>query len=800
MKLIGIRRGLLLWMSGLTAQLTGQTLLSSGDDARAPEKKKIDVVRFTTVPTIDGYLHEEVWKTATVLDGFYQIQPGDNTLPSYPTRVFVGYDKHQLYLGIHAMDDRRQVRATVAKRDDVLSDDYIAIYLDTFDDRQSAYLVMLNPLGIQQDGIYLEGKEPDYSIDIVMTSRGRLTDDGYMVELAIPFRSLRYNKNKPWGLHVLRKLRDEEDSWMPLRREKIQSDKASGNELRAHFLMQAGRLTGLQDIETERVLETIGTLGLSQTGRRSPTVTAERWENRAIRPDAGLTTKLKLTSGSSLDVTVNPDFGEIEADQLQITGNQRYPLFFDEKRPFFLEGIDIFRAPVQTVHTRAVIDPDAAVKFSGKSGRTHFGVLLASDNAPGNFTKEERSDSTLAPLIGENAEIAAVRILRYIGNQSNLGFMLTHYDFPNRHNQSAGIDARINVSRRTLLTVHAIGTTTKRLFYDPKEDRQIYRRGNGIGFKTDLGQNWRYFNLVLAGEGYTPDYRADVGYTQRTDFHRWSVFGRYNSEPRPNSFFISWSFLYTFLVQYNWDGRRQYSYHYPRILLNFKNRSFLNVYFYRDFLRVFEHEFGPVRTAERPGAFVGKDTRHTVYRGITVQAGTAPTKTLSIRGSFDYTWNAMDYDLGAPPKFPRVSPAALADANAPLDPGPGRWLTVTQSIAFQPADALRFTLDYTKSRLVRNDTKRVAFDQNLYSMLAQYYFTRFLFVRLRGDYDTMIARVRGQLLLGWTPGPGTSIYVGYNNSSNYNGYSPFNGRYENGWKRNEQLVFVKLSHLLRYRM
>jgi hypothetical protein len=207
-----------------------------------------------------------------------------------------------------------------------------------------------------------------------------------------------------------------------------------------------------------------------------------------------------------------------------------------------------------------------------------------------------------------------------------------------------------------------------------------------------------------------------------------------------------------------------------------------------------------MRTAERPGAFVGKDTRHTVYRGITVEAGTAPTKTLSIRGSFDYTWNAMDYDLGAPPKFPRVSPAALADANAPLDPGPGRSLTVTQSIAFQPADALRFTLDYTKSRLVRNDTKRIAFDQNLYSMLAQYYFTRFLFVRLRGDYDTMIARVRGQLLLGWTPGPGTSIYVGYNNSSNYNGYSPFNGRYENGWRRNEQLVFVKLSHLLRYRM
>src|SRR6267378_2121685 len=113
----------------------------------------------------------------------------------------------------------------------------------------------------------------------------------------------------------------------------------------------------------------------------------------------GLTMKYGLTPTVTLDLALNPDFAQVEADQTVVTTNQRFPIFFEEKRPFFLEGVDIFQTPLQSVHTRAVVDPDVALKLTGKRGRNTFGILLASDNAPGNFSEEERTDPFVLPAI-----------------------------------------------------------------------------------------------------------------------------------------------------------------------------------------------------------------------------------------------------------------------------------------------------------------------------------------------------------------------------------------------------------------
>src|SRR5262249_35996449 len=153
--------------------------------------------------------------------------------------------------------------------------------------------------------------------------------------------------------------------------------------------------------------------------------------------------------------------------------------------------------------------------------------------------------------------------------------------------------------------------------------------------------------------------------------------------------------------------------------------------------------------------------------------GTNPTKKYSLSGSIGYTWGALDFDFGAAPHFPRVSAAALADPNAPLDPGPGRLFEVRGDFTYQPTDALRISLDYTKSRLTRDDTGRVAYNENIYSMRATYQFTRFTFTRARIDFDSIAANARGEFLFGWTPNPGTSLYIGYNDDLNVNGFSPF---------------------------
>lgn len=774
------------------------------------EEKGLDIARFQSEPVIDGKLDEPLWKEATNLHNFYQTQPGDNTTPTFSTEAMLAYNGRFFFIGIRSLDDPKKVRATLAKRDDITADDYVAIYLDTFNDSRKAYVLMFNPLGVQQDGIFNEDGATDYSVDIVMESKGVVTPEGYSIEIAIPFSSLRYvsGQGKNWGIHMLREIKhlDEENSWMPLSRDKTAVGNAAGSkEAKARFLSQAGRISGPQQVNTGHLLEIIPVLTPSETGRRIQPrpierSTSYRFLNAPANADFGVTAKLAITPSITLSSAYNPDFAEVEADQPQITANQRFPLFFDEKRPFFLEGIEIFRTPIQAIHTRTFVDPGMAIKLSGKENRNSFGLMLVRDDAPGNFTDEERLDPSVERFIDRNAYSALFRLRRDISDQSNLGIVATSYSFIEKQNHLGGVDGRFNLGLTNVFTFQLLATSSRRFFYDPGADENIYRTGNGLGYRIEYNKTGRTFNLQVAGEGYTSDYRADLGFTQRTNTNRWSATVRYNSEPKTDSRFISWSFLYTTLAQYDWQGRMQYSFIYPRILLNFKRQTFLNLYAYADYARLFEEEFGPKRSTTQQGAFYGDSERNTIYKGFVIEAGTSPNKKYSLTASLDRAWDYLDYDFGAAPRYPRVSPAAIADPNAPLDPGPGSTIYFTSSAAYQPVNALRISFDFTKSGLTRNDTHLVAFDQNLYTLRANYFFTRFTFARARVDYDSLTGNVLGQFLCGWTPNPGTSVYVGYNEDLNFNGFSPFTSIPERGFQRNHRTFFVKLSYLFQHEL
>jgi hypothetical protein len=766
--------------------------------------KALRIARFDTPPGIDARLDEEVWQRAAVLKDFVQTQPGDNTPPSQPTEILLGYDERALYIGIQAREEASKVRATVAKRDEVLKDDHVSIYLDTFNDRRRAYLLIFNPLGVQQDGIYSEGQEPDYSVDIVMQSKGQITDKGYTIEVAIPLKSLRYEagEGKFWGIQVQRRIKhlnDEENSWMPLVRGQ------SG------FLIQAGQLTGFDEVAGGRALEIIPSLTVSETGRRVPALPlnppssdamrAGRLVNQPMAFDMGLTMKFGVTSNVTLDLAINPDFAQVEADQTVVTANQRFPLFFEEKRPFFLEGIDIFQTPLKVVHTRTIVDPDLALKLSGKRARNTFGLLLAADNAPGNFSEEERGNPLLRPNLGrfldKKAYVGVLRLKRDFGRESNMGLIATSYNFIEKHNQLFGVDGRLSLNQQNVITFQALATTSRRHFYDPEADQNRYRTGNGFGYSSQYQRSGRHLNMTLSGTGRTADYVADVGFTNRTNTNAWNFLVRYNSEPKPDSRLMSWSLASTSHMQFDWRGRSQFAYQFWRSLLNFKRQTYLKADFYTDYARLFEEEFGAKRTAERQGAFIGAPERRTVWKGFTVEAGTTPGKKYSATFVLDRSWNPFDYDFGAGPRFPRVSPAALNNPSAPLDPGTGDTTDIIASFNWQPTDALRTSLSYTKSRLVRHDTKLVAFDQNIYALRSTYQFTPFTFARARIDYDSLNANLRAQLLTGWTPNPGTAFYIGYNDDLNYNGFSPFTGHLEKGLQRNRRTFFIKMSYLLR---
>ena len=799
-----------------------------------PEKAKpLNVPRFDKPPVIDGKLDDEVWKQAAVFKDFYQTSPGDNIAPSKPTEAMIGYDSRTLYLAFHCYDEPDKIRASVAKRDEVFGEDNVRVFLDTFNDQRRAYVLGWNPLGVQADGIMTEGSGTDFSVDIVMESKGMITSDGWTLEVAIPFKSLRYEagQGKLWGIHVWRNIdrfNDEIDSWMPNSRD-ISS-----------LLSQEGHMTGLEGISTERTLEIIPSVTVSETGKRVNALTVAqlaanpnafdpgRLLNQPLKFDLGLTAKYSLTPTVTLDLAINPDFAQVEADQTVVTANQRFPIFFEEKRPFFLEGIDIFRTPIQAVHTRSIVDPDVAVKLSGKRGKNTFGLLLASDNAPGNFTEEERQDTTTFPTIqrflDKNAYIGILRLKRDVGKQSYVGLLMTSYNFIEKHNQLGGIDGRFQISKQKTFTFQVLGSTSRRCFFEPGKEAQrpgpsdgcfvgydptpanptrpgqtnsYYRTGNGLAYQIRYNRDGRHFYYGLNGNGQTQNYRADVGFTRRLNTNFEGGYMGYNSEPHPKQKLISWSVGDNFGINFNWQGLSQNFYHETNANLNFQHNTNLNFGVDEGYERLFEEEFGLKRTATRAGAFFGSPERSTKQYSFYLSGNTKPSQKYSFDMSLSYGWNSFDYDFGAVPKFIRVSPAALADPNAALDPGPGKSFDINFSANYQPTKPLNMSLSWEQSKLRRNDTGLLAYQDNIYLFRTTYQFNRFTFVRARIDYDTLSSGARAQFLFGYTPNPGTAFYAGYNDDLTRNGFSPFTGQLEPGFRRNGRTFFIKMSYLIR---
>ncbi len=795
--------------------------------ALAPEKAQpVRLVRFETPPAIDGNMGDGAWRQAAVFKNFLQNFPGDNSAPSQPTEVFMGYDAKNLYILFHAFDEPGKVRATVAKRDDVLNaEDSVRVLLDTFNDQRKAYVLCFNPFGVQQDGIRTEGVNVDFSVDIVMESKGALTEDGYVVEVAIPFKSLRYEagKGKQWGIQIFRviqRFNGEQDSWMPISRD------VNG------LLNQAGHITGLEGISTERTLELIPSLTVSETGKRLrrfgalPDDPADvgRMVNQPVAFDPGLTAKFTVTPTSTLNLAINPDFAQVEADATVVTTNQRFPIFFQEKRPFFLEGIDIFQLPLNVVHTRTIINPDVAVKYAGKTGRNTFGLMLASDSGPGDFIGDERLEPFNRPLIDKNALVGVLRLKRDIGRENSIGLVATTYNFLERHNHIAGLDGRFKLDPQTTFTFHLVGTTSHRYFREPTlaptsdcaglagreltfcNRRQVYRSGSGLGYYVQYEKAARRWYYNLLSYGRTRDFRADVGFTRRTNTTDNQLFIQYSTEPKQKARLVSWNISNFNRLQFDWQGRIQGWNSGGQVFFNFQRQSFIGFGYDQFYEKLYEEEFGAQRLptrrndagdllAAQTGAFFGRPTRSAYNPHFFFGGGTTPNKKFSGSLNVNLDYGAFDFDFGAGPNYPRVSSAALINPDAALDPGAGHAINLNGNFTYQPTNGLRMSLDYTKSRLTRNDTRLLAFDDNIYAFRATYQFTRFVSARARIDYDTLAANVRGQFLVGYAPNPGTAFYVGYNDDINRNGFNPFTGDLEQGFRRNGRTFFIKMSYL-----
>lgn len=324
---------------------------------------------------VDGRFDEAIWDRAQGIDAFVGVEPTEGFAPRGTTRVRVAADSTQIYFAWECrFDEPTRVRANISERERINQDDQIAIYLDPFGDGRRAYVFWLNPLGIQQDMIVTGTGGWNPAWDAIFESSGRLVEGGFDVEIAIPFRSLRFpaKGESSWKVLFKRKFvaHREYVAWPAVRGD-------LGNEL-----LQFAPLRGVEPKRSGVGLElqptVVGRAGQERVEEGAPLTWREPSFPETVDPGFGM--KWQATPSLALNLTVNPDFSQIEADPDQIDHNLRYALFLPERRPFFLEGSELFDD--RMLYTRSIVDPIYGVKASGKQGRLSVAVLHALDEAP----------------------------------------------------------------------------------------------------------------------------------------------------------------------------------------------------------------------------------------------------------------------------------------------------------------------------------------------------------------------------------------------------------------------------------
>src|ERR671921_857622 len=402
-------------------------------DGRAG-KLSVRAPRLEVEPQIDGKLDEAVWGEAAVLTGFSQFSPADGVPAADSTEVLVWYSPTAILFGIRAFEAHGSVHATLADRDRIASDDHIQILLSTFNDGRQATVFAVNPFGVQSDGALVETgstsgngfnnavvkrETADLRPDFVFESKGRLTDYGYEVEVRIPFKSLRFQpaQEQRWGINVTRQVQHSgaEDSWAPAKR------------ANASFLGQSGHLVGLTELRRGLVLE----FNPSVTSKTTGAPGADGWRYDGGSPELGGSLRWGVTNNLNLNATANPDFSQVESDAGQFLFDPRNELFFSEKRPFFLDGIEQFTTPNQLIYTRRIVQPVAAAKLTGKGFGTDIALLSAVD------------DPGVSPNGDDHPVYNLLRLQRDVGAKSRLGLVYTDRIVGRDFNRLGGVDARL---------------------------------------------------------------------------------------------------------------------------------------------------------------------------------------------------------------------------------------------------------------------------------------------------------------------------------------------------------------------
>ncbi|MCD6515910.1 MAG: carbohydrate binding family 9 domain-containing protein [Candidatus Aminicenantes bacterium] len=694
----------------------------------------VKAAEFPSPPIIDGNLDEPFWDNAAFINDFTQFEPVEGGAPSEKTEAYIGYDKKNLYIAVRCYDSSPEaIRASLCKRDKAVGDDQITIYLDTFNDKKRAFAFQINPCGVQTDGIYSEfqRRRPgggfdkiDKTWDTFFLSDATIDEEGYTIEVQIPFKSLRFPdvKSQIWGLQIQRSIQrnNEEIYWAPRSRD------ANG------FLSQEGILRIEGELESGKNLEVM------------PVVTGRKTDGDKVKPIPGINLKYGMSSNFTADLTLNPDFSQIEADMPQVDVNQRYKLYYPEKRPFFLEGKDIFDTPIELLYTRDIINPLWGVKLTGKVGKTSLGFLNVFDETPSIIEIPDSSDDYQENL--EHGLINVLRVKHDVFQESYIGFILMDKEtgegwdsiFRN-YNRVGGIDGRFKFNEYYRFSFQVAGSQSR--VQDEQTDLMPAMNFN-------LSHVSRHWNVSAEYTSLPEEFESSLGYLRRKDIRSFQTRLSYSILPQND------------------------------IIVNIRPGI--------DYTRIYDFDNNLTDNEIRIGGYVSGWRNSFIYVGVTTglerYEGIDFYKTTlrSRMESEPFSWLTVGFS------FSTGGGISYSEKYYEEEPFLGCKTSYGLRATFKPLRNLRLLYDYQNNTFLKERGGERIYRINLISQRISYQLSRTLSFRLITDYNDYYGKLYNSVLLSYELRPGTVFYLGMDDNQ---------GRDDLGIFRNEgRYYFLKFSY------
>ena len=730
---------------------------------------------------IDGYLDETVWEKAVKINRFNNYLPVDGGLADDDADIFIWYSKEAIYFGIRANADPGEVRSTLADRDKLSNDDYVMIILDTYNDQRTAYAFGVNPLGQQTDGTITDNvpdrkaampfsidKNPDYVFD----SKGRIIDTGYIIEVKIPFKSLRYSSNEiqNWGFNVLRSIQHS--------RYLLSLTEAKLGE--ASFLAQNSQLVNIKNINTKRLFD------INPELRNALNRSSDSKDFTSQTKDPlGVNIRYGLSSNTVLNATLNPDFSQIEADVAQISYEPRRALYFPEKRPFFLDGIEFFSTPTRLIYTRKIVNPVASSKITGKIGdRNSIGVISAADNYGSSISNMDV------------AAVNAIRVKRDFSDQNHAGVVYTDKTYNDYSNRVFAVDGKLIYN--------------KKYSFQGQGGFSITNTSETAGkaapmWNLSANSSSRKWSSSFTTSAYHSEFDPALGFVSIGDYVSVAAGTRRTFYGSKGSSIEKFNIGYKHTYNWNYDpfvnGEKPLDWRsYPTFSFNFKGGWGLNTFIWYESFGFSEKSYQNhyYKRGDTYTPFIGRDA--------IINLGFMTTLQLPQLDSFS---GSIKYGYGKDPNYQEWAPGMID--------------LIEMKFFWNPSDQLRvnFRLNQQKNKRPENGT--LVSSATVPRLKIEYQLNKSLFLRFVGQYNSSFRdslndsskdgdpiyfkgsdgsyyraskqesnSIQADFLFSYRPTPGTLVFVGYGSSLT----DPEQYRFRS-LERKSDGFFIKLSYLYR---